>query len=247
MQHFDLDKENINNLTSLWKLMGIIPNQELNAQGIYRSRSWPHRYWQDWDSRTTFKERLGNAPLDRKKLVVPVFQNNSKKDIQQQSDEEGLGLSLLFKQQAMYLDMYNYTPQAQQQLNITKVTSEKDTIVWCNIASQAFNYEIDVASIILANQHPEVTLLLADMQGQPVATAMLHKTEHVTGIHQMGVPEQYRGQGVARNLMHQVLGLTKRELACRYAVLQASSAGENLYLSLGFKAQFTIENYIFVD
>jgi predicted GNAT family acetyltransferase len=247
MQHFDLDKENINNLTNLWKLMGTASSQELNAKGIYRSRSWPHRYWQDWDTRATFKERLCYAPQDRKKLVLPVFQNNPKKDIQHQSDKESLGLTFMFKQQAMYLDMHDYTPQKQQQLNISKVTSEKDTSVWCNIASQAFNYEIHVASVILANLHPEVTLLLADIQGQPVATAMLHKTGHVTGIHQMGVPEQYRGQGIARNMMHEVLGMTKREQACRYAVLQASAAGESLYISLGFKAQFTIENYMFID
>jgi len=247
MQHFDLDKENINNLTKLWKLMGTTSNQELNAKGIYRSRSWPHRYWQDWDTKATLKERLDNAPLDRKKLVLPIFQNNPKKDLQHQSDKECLGLTLQFKQQAMYLDMHDYSPHKQQQLNISQVTSEKDTSVWCNIASQAFNYEIDIASIVLANRYPEVTLLMADIQGQPVATAMLHKTGYVTGIHQMGVPEQYRGQGIARNLMHEVLGLTKRELACRYAVLQASATGESLYIGLDFKAQFTIENYKFID
>ena len=44
---------------------------------------------------------------------------------------------------------------------------------------------------------------------------------------------------------HQVLNFANRELACRYAVLQASAAGDPLYQSLGFKAQFTIKNYVF--
>ena len=245
MKHLDLNKENINNLTSLWKLMGITHNQELNAKGIYRSLNWPHRYWQDWDMLATFKERLDNAPFDRKNLVLPVFQNNPAENIQHQSDKEVLGLPLKFAQQAMYLNMQDHTPQQQQQLNISKVTSEKDTRIWSEVASQAFNYQIDSSSIIRANQHPDVTLLMADIQGQPVATALLHNTGHITGIHQMGVPKQFRSQGIARNMMHEVLGLANRELTCRYVVLQASAAGEALYQSLGFKAQFIIKNYFF--
>lgn len=247
MPHLDLNKENINNLTRLWKLMGITPNQELNAKGIYSSQNWPHRYWQDWNTQVTFKERLDNAPYHTKNLVLPVFQDNPKDDIQYQSDKESLGLSLKFVQQAMYLNMQDYTPNEQQQLHINKVTSEKDTIVWCNMASQAFNYPIDTSSIIRANQHSEVILLLAKRHKQPVATAMLHKTGQVTGIHQVGVPKHFQGQGIARNVMHEILNLAKQELSCRYAVLQASAAGEGLYQSLGFKVQFTIKNYIFTD
>jgi len=47
--------------------------------------------------------------------------------------------------------------------------------------------------------------------------------------------------------MHEVLDLAKRELACHYTVLQASDAGEGLYRSLGFKAQFMIKNYFFTN
>lgn len=247
MKHFDLDKENINNLTSLWKLMGIAHNQELNSKGIYRSLSWPHRYWQEWDMPVTLKERVDNAPFDRKNLVIPVFQNSPTECNQNYSDKEDLGLSLIFEQQAMYLNMQDYTPQRQQHLNVTKLTDDKQTRVWCDIASQAFNYQINASSVIRANQHPDVTLLMADIEGQPVATAMLHKTGHVTGIHQMGVPEHFRSKGIARSMMNEVLDFANRELACRYAVLQASAAGECLYRSLDFKAQFMIQNYVFTD
>ncbi|MBL4630867.1 MAG: hypothetical protein JKY14_06785 [Paraglaciecola sp.] len=97
----DLEKENITNLTGLWKLMGFVPNQERNAKGIYRSVNWPHRYWQDWDISATFSERLDNPPLDRKNLVLPEFQINHKENVEYHSDKEALGLSLKFEQQAM--------------------------------------------------------------------------------------------------------------------------------------------------
>ncbi|MBL4630866.1 MAG: GNAT family N-acetyltransferase [Paraglaciecola sp.] len=61
------------------------------------------------------------------------------------------------------------------------------------------------------------------------------------------MPKQFRSKGIARNMMHEVLALASRELACHYGVLQASCAGESLYQSLGFKTQFTIKNYVFID
>lgn len=70
----------------------------------------------------------------------------------------------------------------------------------------------------------------------------MYKTGDVIGVHLIGVPAEYRGKGIARAIMNYVIQLSI-EIGSQYLTLQASSAGEPLYRSLGFKEQFLIKNY----
>lgn len=97
--------------------------------------------------------------------------------------------------------------------------------------------EVDVVA-----DDPDVKILLLKKQGQAAVTALVYRTGSVVGVHLVGVKVEYRGQGIARELMHYVIQLSL-DLGAHYITLQASAAGEPLYRQLGFVEQFLINNY----
>ncbi|MCW9047510.1 MAG: hypothetical protein OQK46_05470, partial [Gammaproteobacteria bacterium] len=53
MELNELNKANIDNLTSLWKKMGVQPGSSLSTvKNFNKSLSWPHRCWFDWEINT---------------------------------------------------------------------------------------------------------------------------------------------------------------------------------------------------
>ncbi|WP_407666147.1 GNAT family N-acetyltransferase [Microbulbifer bruguierae] len=62
------------------------------------------------------------------------------------------------------------------------------------------------------------------------------------GIHQVGVPPDFRGRGIARALMQSLLEQCQIAGA-HYVTLQASQMGEGLYQQLGFARRFQIASF----
>ncbi len=142
----------------------------------------------------------------------------------------------------MYLDFEGYSAPASTQGDVTNVTSPDEISVWAEVASQAFGYEIDATVVGRIAAVPDVELLLAREGGQAVATALTFQTGDTIGIHQVGVPKEHRGKGLARMIMDHTMARCAAS-SSRYATLQASAAGAGIYRGLGFQEQFTITNY----
>lgn len=243
MKQIDLDQANIDNLTQLWKLMGVTAVKVSEACTLYSSKYWPNRLWYDWVCQP---EENGIQVLIQKNhdssrgYCIPTWGGRSDK----LSDAlEANAFTCLFKQTAMALDLNNYEPVTQHKLNVTRVQSVKDCQIWTDIAALSFGYSIDSAVIKNIVDIDELQLVMAFYDGTPVATGMLCHTREVIGIHQVGVLPTYRSKGIARQLMHYLLNDCKAS-GRHYATLQASNLGETLYRDLGFVDQFEITNYI---
>jgi GNAT superfamily N-acetyltransferase len=152
------------------------------------------------------------------------------------------GFSVLFEQFAMYLDLNNLVSKDAPVSDSKYVTSAQDIETWVVIASAAFGYPIDASVFHNIITNPDIRLLLTYCAGKPAGTALLYKTGEVIGVHLVGVPQDYRGRGIAKALMQQVI-VDSLLWAGKYITLQASAAGEPLYRQLGFKHQFTLRNY----
>ena len=238
-----LKQLNIDNLTSLWRKMGINKNSEWNKNGLTVSANWPNRYWFDWDANiqqiNSIVSELHQLPAA---AVVPVWMGAGPAASQLELFLKDECFQVLFSQQAMYLDLQAYSVPELPEQDIQLVQAPADVETWAAIASAAFGSTIDLAAINAIVDLPEVKLLLLKDAGQAVGTALVYQTGEIIGVHLVGVPEPYRGRGFARIIMQQVI---KHSIAMggKYLTLQASAAGEPLYLQLGFVAQFSIKNY----
>lgn len=239
----ELKQLNVDNLTSLWRRMGINKNSEWNKKGLTVSEKWPNRYWFDWDANiqqiNSIVPVLHQLPAQ---AVVPVWMGAGQAANQLEVFLKDECFQVLFSQQAMYLDLQQQALPNLPELNVIEAQSPTDIETWVATASAAFGYTIDVAAIAALVDVPEVKLLLLKEAEQAVATALVYQTGDVIGVHLVGVPDEYRGRGFARMIMQQVIK-NSIEMCGKYLTLQASAAGEPLYLQLGFEQQFEIRNY----
>ncbi|MBI3563265.1 MAG: GNAT family N-acetyltransferase [Gammaproteobacteria bacterium] len=242
--HLDnLNAANITNLTSLWKKMGTQPPSIMFINNFHASVSWPHRGWFDWTANIEETPALDDLLFQLQRgCIIPVWRGQLDHSLVLERILTDARFELSFQQTAMYLTLENYRVADHLKPDVVTIRSERDIETWTRVAAQSFNYEIDVSVIQHIADDPDVQLLLAYVDSQPAATALLFRTEDIIGIHQVGVSEQYRGKGVAKSLMLYVI---KRchALAAKHITLQASAAGEPLYRNLGFKQQFMIQNY----
>lgn len=232
-----IDKANIDNLTGLWRLMGATVAQ----QGWWQSNSWPRRCWQDWDNRADIglQALVELVPED---YLCPVWAVGDG-TVELEAGLRSAGFEMGLQQWAMVLPLAGAEPAPSTgRLELSTIDSDADAAQWSRICGQAFGYRIDAAVIDRIRRHPDVEVLWAACKGVRVATAILYRTGSVVGVHQVGVPPEWQGQGIARELMWQLVARTKA-MGAEYLCLQASAAGEPLYLSMGFKTQFGMRSY----
>ncbi len=232
-----LNQINIDNLTGLWQLMGA----ERAAVGLHQSGSWPRRYWRDWAQR---HEPLSTAIIEDipAGYLFPVWQSDENTaDLEQQLQDQGLAPGL--EQLAMILPLeHEFSCKQESTLALSTINGEEDAEIWADVCGRAFGYSLDAAVIDQLLHHPGVEVLWATRDEQVVATAIMYRTGSVLGVHQVGVPPELQGQGIARAVMEALLVRAKASGA-EYVTLQASAAGEPLYRKLGFLSQFKIRSY----
>ncbi|MGR7921871.1 GNAT family N-acetyltransferase [Zobellella denitrificans] len=233
MNDMQLDKVNIDNLTALWRAMGSEP---AGMAGLQASRGWPHRFWFDWGHQPELEgHELARLPP---RAMVPVWTAGSA--LERALTSQGFGLVL--EQRAMHLRLAGEGSRPEGGLRLSRVLTPAQAECWAALCGRAFGYEVAAATVRRLLGAGGACLLLASREGGPVATALLFHTGEVTGIHQVGVVPEHRGQGIAHELMLQLMALA-REQGARYLTLQASAAGEGLYRRLGFAPRFSISSY----
>ncbi|PWQ94684.1 GNAT family N-acetyltransferase [Leucothrix arctica] len=231
-----LKKLNIDNLTSLWKKMsGEVSSQE----PLRKCTEWPYRVWVDWgDSTTHLETSFVDLP---KNAVVTVWGN-----VDKPSTLEELLLKaswpILFTQVAMVLALDEYAVPESKVMPLREVKTTYDLRRWVAVASASFGYQVSESVIEKLTNDDSIKLLFLEREGEVVATALLYKTGGVIGIHQVGVLPSERGQGLAYEVMLQVIKVCK-EWRGQYISLQASAMGLSTYQRLGFESQFEIRNY----
>ncbi|WP_116473537.1 GNAT family N-acetyltransferase [Zobellella maritima] len=234
-----LDKANIDNLTALWRTMGAEPAVGGDLPGWHACPGWPHRYWFDWGHEPASNWLLPARLPDR--AMVPIWAaGRDSSPFEQTLITRGFGVCL--EQRAMHLSLSDWVVEPGDALRIRSVTTSGQVTDWTRICSRAFGYAIDETVIRRISEMPGVRLLLAEREGEAVATALLYKTGSVIGVHQVGVPPEHQGQGIAYGLMHRLIAVCQG-WGGRYITLQASSAGEGLYRRLGFEPRFMIRSY----
>ncbi|PHS68620.1 MAG: hypothetical protein COB23_08745 [Methylophaga sp.] len=255
-----IDKANLTNLTDLWKKYG---SQLVNGgmQRLWHANThWPHRYWLDWGtedisytmpSSSSATSWLEDVPESAVLPVWPVMSGNDhgnaalfeRQLLEKQLLEKNWLCAL--EQMAMYMELQKevqYLSLTYPGFQVLPARTSEDIKKWVDIGSEAFAYRIDRSVIENLINDKSIRILLGYQNGQAVASALLYKTGNTIGIHQVGVKQAFQGQGIGRCFMQEVIA------ACvlwqgKYIVLQASQAGQPLYESLGFKAQFTIKSY----
>lgn len=246
-----IDEANITNLTGLWRKYGSRAVKEGELPLLHINTHWPHRCWPDWSAEAVSNLLLRgpndvawlehystNIPESAVLSVWPSTAGNDKPLLEQQ-------WICAFEQTAMYMaldESITYPTFSPLSFQVKPVSTLDDIKRWVDIGSEAFAYSIDRSVIEGLMNDKDVQILLAYQGEQAVACALLYKTDDIIGIHQVGVKRSFRGQGIARCFMREII------TACiqwqgKYVVLQASQAGQPLYESLGFSVQFTIRNY----
>jgi GNAT superfamily N-acetyltransferase len=238
-----LNKANIDNLTGLWKQMGTQPSPSLVIQELNASKSWPNRYWFDWGTDTNkisdLDETLDQLPSQ---AVFPVWDESAEIELRLKQLIFKNGFRVSFEQTAMYLCLTKQKSVALPSMDIKQIHSTQDIETWTDIASESFGYQIDASSILNVADDSDVQILQVYHEDHPAATAMLHKTGEIIGVHLVGVPKRFRGKGIAYLLMQHVIE-SCHTWGGKYVTLQSSAAAESIYKRLDFKEQFTIHSY----
>jgi len=256
----DFKQQNLANLIGLWHKYGAINVAAGEGAEIFSNISWPHRCWLNLP--ISQGEGITTSTSEFKAItsqsIVPVWSEPTPTlaDEANISLEQWLithGWHCQFEQSAMYLDLSQYTRDhkygvavsgqvSRTELMLTPVVTSDDVKDWVAIGSEAFGYQIDRAVVQHLVTDSTIELLLVNLDGKNIASALCYKTGTVVGLHQIGVATAAQGQGIARWLMQQLIDRAGKS-QIKTIVLQASVAGKHLYDSLGFKTQFTIKNY----
>lgn len=240
MNPINLIKDNIDNLTTLWKtaaasLLSYHQNNFLEFSQIKNS-GWPNRLWFREDITEEDLSQIQKTIEKNPGLVIPywdIFGSNSNEFFEKN------GFSIRNQLAAMALKL-NQKFTLQNNLAFKRVLNEEDAKTWSDIYPLSFNYVISKETLV-AN-YENVTFYLVHFEGKAIGTLTLFQTGNIMGIHGVGVIPEMRKRGFAEEIMKFAIN-EAIDSNCEYAQLQASALGKGIYTRLGFVDLFTITNY----
>lgn len=237
----NLNKKNIENLTSLWKNVSV-PFQAYFNESVFeytemKNSDWPNKLWFKEDIKEHDIETIiDKIKLSNYRLTIPYW------DIFNSKSYELLELKGFVEksnQIAMYIKLNNQLDE-QKRLAFKRATNNDDIELWAELYPKAFGYRI--SKEILTQTCNTIHYYLAFFENKPIGTSILFQTENVVGVHGVGIIPEVRRKGFAEEIMKFVLNGCM-DLNAGYVTLQASAMGKGLYDKLGFTEQFTIKNY----
>ncbi|MNK58194.1 Acetyltransferase (GNAT) family protein [compost metagenome] len=240
MNHINLIKDNIDNLTTLWKtaatpLLSYHQNDFLEFSQI-KNAGWPNRLWFREDIEEKDLQQIQETIKKNPGLVVPywdIFGSNSNEIF----EKNGFSIRNQLAAMALKLDEKFTT---QNILTFKRVLNEVDAKTWTDIYPLSFNYVISKETVV--QNYENVKYFLVHFEEKPIGTLALFQTENIMGIHGVGVIPEMRKRGYAEEIMKFAIN-EAIDADCEYAQLQASALGKGIYTRLGFEDLFTITNY----
>lgn len=232
-------KLNINNLTRLWKMAGETFESYFEDEDIFCSQinnsEWPNRVWTDKtlseDTILKIKSRMENESG----LTFSYFSENKKRNPLRNNKH----FVLKSVQYGMSLPLTNKF-NTQKQIDFKKVTCKTDAELWSKSFYEAFNYNINTETVLRTKNDIQYSILYHEKE--LVGTIVLFITEKVAGIHSLGILPAKRKQGLATDIMHEILN-TSIDQDFTLATLQASEMAKKMYLKIGFSLDFLMENF----
>lgn len=124
------------------------------------------------------------------------------------------------------------------ELVIRRVEDETGLARYAEVDERRWN-EVTRGIAATAAHFPDFHLMLGELNGEAIGTAMAVLTGTMVGVYNVHVRPEHRRQGYGRALTLAAIE-AGRERGATAASLQASPMGEHLYASLGFR---TIDRY----
>lgn len=240
MKNTNLIKDNIDNLTTLWKtvatpLLSYHTNDFLEFSQI-KDSGWPNRLWFRKDITRENLPQILETIEKNPGLVVPywdIFESTSNEIF----EKNGFSIRNQLVAMALKLDQ-KFT--LQNNLAFKRVLNEEDAKIWSDIYPLSFNYVISKETLV--SNYENAKFYLVHLDEKPIGTLTLFQTGKIMGIHGVGVIPEMRKKGFAEEIMK--FAINEAIYAdCEYAQLQASALGKGIYTRLGFEDLFTITNY----
>lgn len=240
MKNIKRIKDNIDNLTTLWKtvatpLLSYHKNDPFEFSQIKNS-GWPNRLWFREDITDDNLQQIFEIIKNNPGLVIPywdIFESNSNEIL----EKNGFEIRNQLVAMALKLDEKF---QLENKLTFKRVLKEEDAKTWSDIYPLSFNYVISKETLI--SNYQSAKFYLVHFEEKAIGTLTLFQTGNIMGIHGVGVIPEMRKKGFAEEIMKFAIN-EAIDADCEYAQLQASALGKNIYSRLGFEDLFFITNY----
>lgn len=240
MKNTNLIKDNIDNLTTLWKTVAtpLLSYHKIDFLEFsqIKDSGWPNRLWFREDITEENLPQIVETIEKNPGLVVPywdIFQNNSNEIF----EKNGFEIRNQLVAMALKLDQ---KLALQNNLTFKRVLNEEDAKTWSDIYPLSFNYVISKETLV--SNYENAKFYLVHFEEKPIGTLTLFQTEKIMGIHGVGVIPEMRKKGFAEEIMKFAINQAI-DAECEYAQLQASALGKGIYTRLGFEDLFLITNY----
>ncbi|KRD61212.1 GCN5 family acetyltransferase [Flavobacterium sp. Root935] len=240
MTNRNLIKDNIDNLTALWRTVAtpLLSYHKFDPFEFsqIKNSGWPNRLWFREDIKEENLPQIMEIMEKNPGLVIPywdIFGSNSSEFF------ENKGFKIRIQLMAMALKL-NKKFTLQNKLNFKRVLNEEDAKTWSDIYPLSFSYVISKETLV--HNYENVKFYLVHFEEKPIGTLTLFQTGNIMGIHGVGVIPEMRKKGFAEEIMKFALN-EAIDAGCEYAQLQASALGKGIYTRLGFEDLFLITNY----
>ncbi len=182
----------INNLFELWALIGH-KNHRLYHGGQYTytrfdEGSWPSKVF-NLTAETDFKSLHKNIRLKTLPNAVSILENETIETLLVNTE-----FKLKSTVKGMYLDLTK-VPAPETNFNtITKVNTPEHATAFANVASQAFGYQVAIATLLPLLNNSQIKLFIGSYKNQFVNCGMvILDSNEISGIHMIGTIPEYRG------------------------------------------------------
>ncbi|MFD1604714.1 GNAT family N-acetyltransferase [Flavobacterium artemisiae] len=240
MKNTALIKDNIDNLTTLWRTVAtpLLSNHKIDSFEFsqIKNSGWPNRLWFREDITEENLPQILEIIEKNPGLIIPywdIFGSNSNQIFEKN------GFQIRIQLVAMALKLGEKFP-VDNNLTFKRVLNEEDAKTWSDIYPLSFSYIISKETLV--HNYENVKFYLVHFDEKPIGTLTLFQTGKTMGIHGVGVIPEMRKRGFAEEIMKFAIN-EAIDADCEYAQLQASALGKGIYTRLGFEDLFLITNY----
>lgn len=154
---------------------------------------------------------------------------------------EAAGLTMMGASPGMVLDrrLPDTAPPAGVTVAVVETPAQAEAFARVNgEAYGTYGMPSEVAPAVISRlavlRAPHIVSVLASLDGEPVAAAMVILTHGIGGIYWVGTMPAARGKGLAE-LCTRIVGNAGFDMGARAIVLQASVMGEPIYRRMGYR------------